>query len=51
MDPLDAYRDLIEKILTEYSRLKYAYGDVQKLTALPSTLPNTQLSSRGGWVY
>jgi len=29
MDPLDKYRELIETILTEYTRIPYAYGDIQ----------------------
>jgi hypothetical protein len=29
MDTLDTYRQLIEKILTEYARIPYAYGEIQ----------------------
>jgi XisI protein len=29
MDSLDSYRDLIESILVEYTRIPYAYGDIQ----------------------
>ena len=29
MDTLDLYRQIIENILTEYTRIPYAYGDIQ----------------------
>lgn len=29
MDSLDMYRQIIEAILTEYTRIPYAYGDIQ----------------------
>jgi hypothetical protein len=29
MDSLNNYRDLIERILSEYTRIPYAYGDIQ----------------------
>lgn len=29
MDTLDTYRDLVEKVLTEYTKIPYAYGDIQ----------------------
>ncbi len=29
MDTLDAYREVIEQILTEYAHIPYAYGDIQ----------------------
>ncbi len=32
MDKLDSYRQIIEKILSEYAKLSYAYGDVQRQT-------------------
>ena len=28
MDTLDAYRKIIEKVLTEYTRMPYAHGDI-----------------------
>src|SRR5262245_60761895 len=31
MDTLDKYRDLIERIITEYARIPYAYGDIQRM--------------------
>jgi hypothetical protein len=30
MDTLDTYRRLIESILTEHTRIPYAYGDIQQ---------------------
>jgi XisI protein len=32
MDALDHYRDIIERILTEYASLPYAYGEIQRQT-------------------
>ena len=29
MDPLDAWRDAIERILSEYAAIPYRYGDVR----------------------
>jgi len=29
MDPLDTYRHIIEDVLTEYTRIPYAYGEIQ----------------------
>ncbi|MEW5941271.1 MAG: element excision factor XisI family protein, partial [Chloroflexota bacterium] len=29
MDTLDAYRKIIEDVLKEYTRIPYAYGDIQ----------------------
>lgn len=29
MDKLDIYRQIIETVLTEYTRIPYAYGDIQ----------------------
>jgi XisI protein len=29
MDTLDRYRDIIESVLTEYTKIKYAWGDVK----------------------
>jgi hypothetical protein len=29
MDALDTYRDIIEKTLIEYTKIPYAYGDIQ----------------------
>jgi hypothetical protein len=29
MDPLDTYRQIIEDVLTEYTRIPYAYGEIQ----------------------
>jgi hypothetical protein len=29
MDPLDRYREIIETTLMEYTRVRYAYGDIQ----------------------
>jgi hypothetical protein len=29
MDPLDTYRQIIQDVLTEYVRLRYAYGEIQ----------------------
>ena len=29
MDTLDTYRQLIQKILTEYAQIPYAHGDIQ----------------------
>ncbi|WP_242027472.1 element excision factor XisI family protein [Sphaerospermopsis sp. FACHB-1094] len=30
MDILDKYRQIIQKILTEYSQLPYAYGELER---------------------
>ena len=32
MDTLDTYREIIENLLTEYTRIPYAYGDIQTET-------------------
>lgn len=32
MDTLDAYREVIEQVLTEYARIPYAHGDIQTET-------------------
>lgn len=32
MDKLDIYRQIIETVLTEYTRVPYAYGDIQTET-------------------
>ncbi len=32
MDTLNAYREIVERILTEYARLPYAYGDIRRET-------------------
>jgi hypothetical protein len=32
MDNLDAYRRIIETVLTEYAKISYAYGDIQTET-------------------
>jgi len=32
MDTLDTYRQTIERILTEYAQIPYAYGDIQSQT-------------------
>ncbi|MBI4675421.1 MAG: XisI protein [Chloroflexi bacterium] len=32
MDTLDAYREVIEQVLTEYARVPYAHGDIQTET-------------------
>jgi hypothetical protein len=37
MDTLDNYRQIIEKILTEYARIPYAYGDIQRQTVFDRT--------------
>jgi XisI protein len=29
MDPLDPYRSIVESTLNEYTRIPYAYGDIQ----------------------
>ena len=29
MDQLETYRDIVESVLTEYSRIPYAHGDIQ----------------------
>jgi len=29
MDTLDTYREIIENVLTEYTKIPYAYGDIQ----------------------
>ena len=29
MDTLDRYRQIVETILTEYTQILYAYGDIQ----------------------
>ena len=31
MDTLDTYRQIIERILSEYARIPYAYGDIQSI--------------------
>ncbi len=37
MDKLDSYRQIIERILSEYAKLSYAYGDVQRQTVFDRT--------------
>lgn len=32
MDTLDAYREIIEQVLTEYARVPYAYGNIRTET-------------------
>ncbi|MBM3235401.1 XisI protein [Candidatus Poribacteria bacterium] len=32
MDTLDTYRRIIERVLTEYAQIPYAYGDIQSQT-------------------
>ncbi len=32
MDTLDDYRQIIERVLTEYAQIPYAYGDIQSQT-------------------
>jgi hypothetical protein len=32
MDTLDNYRQIIERVLTEYAQIPYAYGDIQSQT-------------------
>ena len=32
MDTLDTYREIIEKLLLEYTKIPYAYGDIQTET-------------------
>jgi hypothetical protein len=32
MDSLDTYRQIIERVLTEYTRIPYAYGDLRSQT-------------------
>lgn len=29
MDTLDQYREIVERVLSEYTRIPYAYGDIQ----------------------
>jgi len=31
MDTRNSYRELIEKLLNDYARIQYAYGDIQRL--------------------
>jgi hypothetical protein len=37
MDPLDNYRQIIEKILKDYARIPYAHGDIQQQTIFDRT--------------
>jgi hypothetical protein len=37
MDTLDAYRQIIEQILTDYASVPYAYGDIQTETIFDRT--------------
>ena len=37
MDTLDTYRQIIERILTEYARIPYAHGDVERQTVFDRT--------------
>jgi hypothetical protein len=32
MDTIDAYREVIEQVLTEYARIPYAHGDIETET-------------------
>lgn len=34
MDTLTQYRNIIERILTDYANLKYAYGDVERYAVI-----------------
>lgn len=48
MDPLDAYRALIERILTDYAQVPYAYGDIQTQTVF-DRLHDHYLLVNVGW--
>jgi hypothetical protein len=37
MDTLDNYRQIIQKILTEYSQLPYAYGELERQLIIDQT--------------
>lgn len=37
MDTLDNYRQIIQKILTEYAQLTYAYGEVERRLIIDQT--------------
>ncbi|BAZ27687.1 fdxN element excision controlling factor protein [Cylindrospermum sp. NIES-4074] len=37
MDTLDNYRQIIQKILTEYSQLPYAYGELERQLIIDKT--------------
>jgi hypothetical protein len=37
MDTIETYRQTIERILTEYAQISYAYGDIQSQTVFDRT--------------
>lgn len=48
MDTLDNYRQIIQKILTEYAQLTYAYGEVERKLIIDQTA-NHYLLLTVGW--
>jgi hypothetical protein len=48
MDTLDNYRQIIQKILTEYAQLTYAYGEVERKLIIDKTA-NHYLLLTVGW--
>lgn len=48
MDTLESYRQIIEKILSEYAAIPYAYGDIKSEVVFDST-NNRYLLVNVGW--
>lgn len=44
---LDAYRTIIERVLTEYSQFRYAYGEIDRQTVFDRTRDHYLLLSVG----
>jgi len=48
MDTLNSYRKIIERVLTEYAQIPYAYGDIQNKTVFDRE-DNHYLLMSVGW--
>lgn len=48
MDTVDAYRELLEQVLTEYAKVPYAYGEIQTATVFDRA-HNHYLLVKVGW--
>ncbi len=48
MDNLDTYREIIEKVLSEYTKIPYAYDDI-KVEAIFDRINNRYILVNVGW--
>jgi len=48
MDTLDTYRQIIERILTEYAQIPYAYGEIQSIPVF-DRIGDHYLLMNAGW--